>query len=338
MLTPTQILSADKCVQFFYQELAKTPRNFNGESLEQVAYKYYDYYQALELEPHQNSLLEFKSREQYESYLKKLAPEKRKIVHSCEKITAIHGGVDKLGIDRLIRRVPVLVYQFSDGKFQDGNYNAVGNYELGLNHQALYSWSYCHDWKSGVAISWDGGGVFKKSDSDIDISCHLYRQFGKFIRNNYTGLFYHGFKKDGEETSLLLVDTTAGTQSIEGDKKVRAQSLEMKERYGIDRMYLLSATKQTNISLRDDIRDERTTVYNSYRLDACDGDYVDLNIKELGTIMNQYESDTLFRILLLSAKSKGGFSGSDSDPSQTFRNVLLEHAFMMANINASKKR
>lgn len=336
MLTPEQIASADECVKFFYSELAKTPRNFNGESLEKVAYKYYDYDSALELDPHQKSLLEYKSREQYESFLQKLSPGKRKIVHACEKIAAIYGGVDKLGIDRLIRRVPVLVYQLSDGEWRDGNYHAVGNYELGLNHQALYSWDYCHDWKSGVAIHWHGGGVFKKPDSDIDISCHLYQQFGKHIRNNYTGLFYQGFQKDGEETSFLLVDTTAGTQSIETDKKVKAQSLEMKARYGIDRMYLLSATKQINIAPQNDPRDDCTKVYHSYRLDACDGLYVDLNIRELGKIINQYESDTLFRILLLSAKSKGGFSSSDSDPSQTFRDVFLEHAFMMANIRASK--
>ncbi len=74
MLTSTQILSADECVQFFYQELAKTPRNFNGDGLEQVAYRDYDYHSALELEPHQKSLLEFKSREQYDSFLKKLTP------------------------------------------------------------------------------------------------------------------------------------------------------------------------------------------------------------------------------------------------------------------------
>ncbi len=178
-----------------------------------------------------------------------------------------------------------------------------------------------------------GGGVFKKPADDIDIVCHLYRQFGKQIRNNYTGLLYQGFQKDGEETSLLLVDTTAGTKSIEENEKVRAQSLEMRARYGIDKMYLLSAAQHINTN----VRNEYTQVYRSDRLDACDGNYVDLNIKELGQIMNQYESDTLFRILLLSAKSKGGFSSSDPDPSQTFRDVFLEHAFMMANIRASRE-
>jgi hypothetical protein len=337
MLTPSQIASADEYVKFFYSELAKTPRNFNGESLEQVAYKYYDCYDALELEPHQARLLEYKSKEQYESFLRKLSPRKREIVHACEKIAAIYGGVDKLGIDRLIRRVPVLVYQLSDGEWEQGNYHAVGNYELGLNSQSLYSWAYCHDWKSGVAIHWHGSGVFKKSIEDIDIVCHLYRRFRKQIRNNYTGLLYQSFQKDGEETSFLLVDTTAGTQSIETEERVKAQSLEMKARYGIDRMYLLSATNQINITARNDPRDDCTKVYQNYRLDACDGEYVNLNIKEFGQIMNQYESDTLFRILLLSAKSKGGFSSSDPDPSQTFRDVFLEHAYMMANIRASRR-
>lgn len=336
MLAPTQIASADECVKFFYQELVKTPRNFNGKSIFDRDYiegmfgKDYSWI----LAPHRDKIAEYSTKEKYAEFRSTLTEKERQALLACERLAAETGGVDKLGIQRLIRRVPVIFYHFLSPNVSYDDETPPEQYEIGLSPQSLKSWTWCHDFGRSVAVSWHNGGLHKIAYPHFEISSFISGHFSAQVRSDFTGLLYHGLTLDEEEQLLLLVDTSEATGQIEKNQSIANKCQNARRRYGIDKLYLLSASVHTN-SQRDCEKD--MPVSSKARLDACDRRYTNLEIKAIQEILKQSESETLWRILLLNTLGKGGFSNVDDDPGQTLRELLKDHAYGMAGIRASKE-
>ncbi len=337
MLTKDQLEIADKNVQLFYSELAKTPYNFNGNSPRETRFLNDGFFQLYTLE---ETLKKLPENATHQERISALSKKQNQVLASWQEEAAKVAGISELGVNRLITRVPIIFYYLMEQDEKSSFAYAcspVGvyakekkvlverTYEIGLCPEVLKTFNWSHGKHKGFYI---GPDMSKNTETFVpfEISKSIEKKLSQKIQCLFNGLLYYGLDKTETEKLFCFVDTSEGSTIIEGNKKIAERCTEVKEKYGIDALFTLYATKSIKLP---EWWKENVLVSDKVRFEPSDKKYVNLQMHKieevLAKIEQKYDSETFWRLLVQYYFSKGKLTSFDYDPEQSMRDLLREH-------------
>lgn len=332
MLTPDQVTGSDRFVRFFYEQIGKSPSTLNGRDIAEYSEEY-------------------RRMECIGLSLYKYEPEKVEAAKAEGQVAAAkESGVDRLGIERLVTRMPAIFYFILEGEekeltcpFEANRHGDLGHcknmsvyygegksvpadisalakrqLEIGLNPDVLKSYNWCHDNFDGVAASWYNGGIHKNPDKvgKYDIASFVEKQLEEDIQVAYSGLVYHGLDSQGLGRLLAFVDTSESSRLIESRGDIAERCAELVARYGLDGLFTLSAEKHIPKETDGFWSRGDWKVSKEARLDAGDGEHVNLRmtnlVSALDTIKKGWQEETFKRQVMQHFHSSGELTAGDA--------------------------
>jgi len=337
MFTKDKIEKSDSQVQLFYSELAKTPYNFNGDSPRETRFLDGGFPQLYSIENILNSLPENAT---HEERILSLSEKQKQVLALWQEEAAKNAGISELGMNRLITRVPIIFYYLMEQDEKSSFVSAcspVGvyakekkvltqrTYEIGLCSEVLKTFNWSHGNHKGFYI---GPNTSKNTETFVPfkISESIEKKLSQKIQCLFNGLLYYGLDKNETEKLFCFIDTTEGSTIIEGNKKIAERCREVKEKYDIDALFTLYATKSISVPTW---WTNNVLLSDKVRFEPADKRYVDLQIHRieevLAKIEKKYDSETFWRLLVQYYVRKGKLTSFDYDPEQSMRNLLRDH-------------
>lgn len=291
----------------------------------------------------------------YRSNFDLLPEDVRGDVIAAEKRAALEAGVNNMGLERVCRRVPVILYYATENPelgygsvakhiaeafaqheiAERAKYLEDQQYEIGLCPAVVKTHSWGHDMFGDVVMgvnSWEKGtsSVSKYcKQTDDSIASFIKEHIGENIRPAFNGIIYQGFDAGGQERLFLVLDTSAEAGIVNANVNIAERLAQTAQKYGVHGLFTLYATEH--------LTNDRAIGYEA-RLDPSDAKYTNLQITDLSAglqkIKEQWEQETFWRMLVQSYVQRGKLTNSDPDPEQSMRDLLRDNMLMRAEKRA----
>lgn len=221
-----------------------------------------------------------------------------KALDAVAKFNAKQFKVTKLGMERLYKKHAALIYALVDGQdlpeSKDVSLNGTNcsicnlsglELQVGISRRLQKNYNWVHG-QSAFGSEIERGPVTIRANLRSD----LYKQITTEPKNEvvvsvFQGVLYLGTSKEGDVLKYLFIDNTIDTTIISNDLQSREKLSSMIERFGISKVFLMSATKSKLVKSYDG--KSSVSVRPRDKLDTRDSSVVNLKIEEFTPSMTE---------------------------------------------------